>query len=266
MLAVSTGQYSGASAKQVVQEALTQLTGLDGSSVRYNPAQLADREARLNANVNEGLLHQTGVDGCRGIITSGRMNLGQKGIAAAGIYFAVTADDTMHKAQAHGFLFTLRVRLGTVEHWTAQKVDPHVTYESLQRKGVDSVHIPRPGGDEYVVYHSDQVELRLVQKVQLPAHYVQRAGFFSYPTPCPPLGLPFQTSALRSNAVALAAFLAGDEAGAHQLVRSGGGGRHGGAPPDDRPVCRYAPYCYRRNAEHWQQCVHPGQRHPVAQK
>jgi hypothetical protein len=73
-----------------------QLTGLDGSSFNYSQAQLADRESRLNCNINHGLLHQSGIDGARGIIESGRMNKGSGGIAAGGIYFAVTPDDTMY--------------------------------------------------------------------------------------------------------------------------------------------------------------------------
>ncbi len=104
-----------------MHEALVQLTGLDGTSIGYNASQLSDREARLNANVNDEMLHQTGTGGCRGIIESGRMNKGSGGIAAGGIYFAVSADDTMHKAHYHGFLFTLRVRLGNVEHWSPTK-------------------------------------------------------------------------------------------------------------------------------------------------
>ena len=93
------------------------MTGLDGTSVRLTQTESRYRDSRLNRNINNALLHQTGVDGARGIITSGQMNKGQSGIAAGGIYFAVCANDTMHKAHYHGFLFTLRVRLGDVEHW-----------------------------------------------------------------------------------------------------------------------------------------------------
>jgi hypothetical protein len=212
MLSVSTGQYSGDTARQVVQEALTQLTGLDGSSIRYNRVQLADRNSRLNGNVNNSLLHQTGINGCRGIITDGRMNIGNpNGIAGAGIYFAVTADDTMHKTHYHGFLFTVRVRLGNVERWHANKVDRDTTFESLQRRGVDSIFIPRPGGVEFIVYHTDQVELRLVQKIQLPNDYphgTEQPNYFKYPTPCHLIGRQFNVSTLQSNSAALEQFLA----------------------------------------------------------
>jgi hypothetical protein len=95
MLEANTAQYSGAKAATIMREALTQITGLDGSSVKYDPAELKDRESRLNSNINHGLLHQSGIKGARGIIESGRMNKGESGIAAGGIYFAVTPNDTM---------------------------------------------------------------------------------------------------------------------------------------------------------------------------
>ena len=250
------------------------ITGIDGSSLGLTRTQLTDRESRLNSNINNRLVHQTGVDGARGIITSGRMNRGQSGIAAGGIYFAVTADDTMHKAHYHGFLFTLRVRLGNVQHWAATQRDHNVTFESLQRQNYDTVHIPRPGGDEYIVYHSDQVQLDTVQMVQLPANYPHRtsaAGLFSYPTTCVLVGPKFSTSELQRNSAALDAFISFDADGAQQLLgggggrrgNGGGGGGGGGGGADLRPVCQYAPNCYRKSADHWQQCAHPGQRSPV---
>ena len=102
---------------------VAQLTGCDGSSFNYSRAQLADREARLNANVHGSLMHQAGAAGTRGIICSGGMRPGKTGIAGAAIYFAISADDTMHKAHNHGFMFTVRVRLGNVEQWPGNKVD-----------------------------------------------------------------------------------------------------------------------------------------------
>jgi hypothetical protein len=208
-LVTTTQQYSGGGGAAVVSQALQYLTGLDGSSMGLTPTQLGNRETRLRGNVRT-LLHQTGVDGARGIITSGRMNRGSTGIAAGGIYFAVTANDTMHKAHRHGFLFTLSVRLGNVEHWQKDRQDQSVTFESLQRRGVDSVHIPRDGGDEYIVYHSDQVQLLSVQKVQLPAnypHFSSAAGFFPRGTICTLVGPVYSTSELQRNSAALDAFL-----------------------------------------------------------
>ena len=227
MMGASTRQYSGIGPAAVVQEALNMIIGIDRSSLGLTRTQLTDRESRLNRNI-VGLVHQTGVDGARGIITSGRMNRGQSGIAAGGIYFAVTADDTMHKAHYHGFLFTLRVRLGNVQHWAANQQDHNVTFESLQRQNYDTVHIPRTGGDEYIVYHSDQVQLDTVQMVQLPARYPHRtsaAGLFSYPTTCVLVGPKFSTSELQRNSAALDAFISFNADGAQQLLGGGGGRR-----------------------------------------
>jgi hypothetical protein len=266
---VSGGGGGGVNPVAVVQDALKiVMTGLDGTSVRLTQTQSRDRDSRLNSNVNSALLHQTGVDGARGIITSGQMNKGKSGIAAGGIYFAVSANDTMHKAHYHGFLFTLRVRLGNVEHWAAGKQDTSVTFESLQRRGFDSVHIPRPGGDEYIVYHSDQVQLLSVQTVQLPANYPHRTaspGIFQYPTQCLLVGPQFSTSELQRNSAALNAFISFQPDNARQILSGGhqsGHQRPGGAV-DPRPVCRYAPNCYRQNREHWQSHAHPGQHSPA---
>ncbi len=167
-----------------------------------------------------------------------------------------------HKAHCHGFLFTLRVRLGNVEHWSPSKMDPGVTFASLQCKTppVDSVHIPRKGGDEYIVYHSDQVQLLSVQMVQLPAGYPHgkpSPGCFQYPTTCTLIGPQFPTSLLMTNAAALDAFISFDPGGAQRLVSGGGGGGGGGGA--HRTRCRYAPSCYQADAAHWAQYDHPGQ-------
>lgn len=275
MVVASTAQYSGPKAAQIIQDAV-QLIGLDGTQIRLSQQQSSDRQARLNRNVNNALVHQTGRQGARGIIISGQMNKGASGIAAGGIYFATNGSDTMHKAHYHGFLFTLRVRLGNVEHWSATQTDASVTFESLQRRGYDSVHIPRHGGDEYIVYHSDQVELRTVQLVALPANYPHgraNPGFFQYGTPCMLTGAVFQTSDLRKNQRALDLLLNDppDAYGAEQLLR-GGGHHQGGRPPSaggggrggsHQPVCMFSPNCYRTNQEHWRQYAHPGQQGPA---
>lgn len=276
MLVVATGQYSGHGPSIVVQEALDIiLEGLDGTKCRISQSQSSERQARLNINVSNGLVHQTGRQGARGIITSGRMNKGQSGIAAGGIYFATNGSDTMHKAHWHGFLFTLRVRLGNVQEWSASKTDPTVTFQSLQSLGYDSVHIPRAGGDEYIVYHSDQVELQTIQLVALPAHYPHdkaNPGFFSHGTPCTLIGPAFKTSHLEKNPRALDAFLKFDAVGAAQLLSGGSyhstGGHHstaatGGGVSYGKPVCKYAPRCYRTSTDHWRDYDHPGQHAPV---
>lgn len=254
----------------VVQQALQYLTGLDGSSVGLTTQQLQSRESRLNGNIST-LVHQTGIVGARGIITSGRMNKGKAGIAAGGIYFAVTPNDTMHKAHYHGFLFTLRVRLGNVEHWKEDQQDPNVTFESLQTRGVDSVHIPRRGGHEYIVYHSDQVQLRTVQMVQLPAqppypHGTPSPGFYKPGTACVLVGPEFSTRDLQHNSAALDEFINFKPDSAQQRLGHGGGAQAARFGSDHRPVCQYAPCCYRQNVDHWQQYAHPGQHSPAPRR
>ncbi len=139
----------------------------------------------------------------------------------------------------------------------------------------DSVHIPRAGGDEYIVYHSDQVELQTVQLVALPAHYPHdkaNPGFFSHGTPCTLIGPAFKTSHLQKNPRALDAFLKFDAVGAAQLLSGGSyhstGGHHstaatGGGVSLGKPVCKYAPRCYRTSTDHWRDYDHPGQHAPV---
>jgi hypothetical protein len=163
------------------------------------------------------------------------------------------------------------VRLGNVEHWRPDQQDPNVTFESLQLRGVDSVHIPRHGGDEYIVYHSDQVQLLNVQMVQLPANYphgTASPGLFKYPTQCVLVGPELSTSELRKNSAALDAFISFNPSGAQQILRGGGGRTHAasGVGADHRPVCQYAPNCYRQNLEHWQRHAHPGQHAPVPKR
>lgn len=273
-------QHSGPAAAAKVQEAVTRITGYDKTSVELTAQQVAARNRRLDGNVRSPLYHQTAAEGCRGIIQSNEMRIGQAGIAGGGIYFAVCADDTMHKAHWHGYMLTLRVRLGNVEKWGPNDRDRSLTFAQLQARGVDTVHIPRPGGDEFIVYHSDQVELTNAQLVQLPAHYpvgTEAAGFFKHPTQCPLTGPVLSCQALRRNSAAMQAFVDRRDADAAQRLlhgdsghaaRAASAGNAGGAcgvagPRAGKPVCQYAPRCYRQNLEHWKNEDHPSQRGPV---
>ena len=95
---------------------------------------------------------------------SGRMLRGKTGLAGGGIYFATCREDTEGKAHQKGVILRCRVRLGRVKEipWTGDK---SITFAKLLQQGYDSVFIQRAGGDEYVVYNSDQVEIFAAEQV-----------------------------------------------------------------------------------------------------
>lgn len=133
------------------------LQGIDGDQVTVSQPEHSERERRLASNVRT-LFHQTAPQHAALIRQSSRMLRGSDGLAGGGIYFATNEQDTEHKAHSKGVMLHCRVRLGRVKDipWTG---DPSVTFRKLLKEGYDSVRIPRPGGDEYVVYNFDQVEV-----------------------------------------------------------------------------------------------------------
>lgn len=140
------------------------VVGVDDTELEMSSVDMRDRTTRLDGNVRE-LYHQTDEAGCRAILSSNTMKRGSTGIAGGGIYFATSPEQTQHKAHSKGFIFRCRVRLGNVDHWPAHRIDKNITFRKLSSRKFDSVHIPRPGGHEYVVYNSDQVELVEVCRV-----------------------------------------------------------------------------------------------------
>eukprot|EP01062_Namystynia_karyoxenos_P024642 TRINITY_DN19623_c0_g1_i1.p1 TRINITY_DN19623_c0_g1~~TRINITY_DN19623_c0_g1_i1.p1 ORF type:complete len:241 (+),score=60.80 TRINITY_DN19623_c0_g1_i1:76-723(+) len=115
--------------------------------------------ARLRDTNTMVLFHQTSEQSAAAIRQSGQMRRGGGGLAGGGIYFALTPEDTAHKAHQKGVVLRCRVHLGRIKRLEAHG-DPGITFSSLQREGFDSVCVPRhPGGNEYVVYNYDQVEL-----------------------------------------------------------------------------------------------------------
>ena len=127
------------------------------------------REARLQGTA-QTLYHQTSPENAKAILKSGIMLPGSGGLAGGGIYFATTDTDTDHKALSHGVVLVADVRLGQVLTIN-RNGDSTITFESLQRRGYDSVLIPRTGGREYVVYHPDQVSnIRVFAQRPTPIH------------------------------------------------------------------------------------------------
>ena len=115
----------------------------------------ADRSRRLSQNVKT-LYHQTSPEFAQKILSSKEMRCGSGGLAGGGIYFAISPNDTEHKAHAHGVILQCSVLLGRVK-LIDEKGDRSTTHHSLLVDGYDSVKIPRQGGVEFVVYKSDQV-------------------------------------------------------------------------------------------------------------
>jgi hypothetical protein len=151
------------------------IAGVDGTSVDLSRREVGQRSDRIRGNVAE-LFHQTSAESCRLIVEANAMKRGSSGIAGGGIYFATSLRETMHKAHHHGFVLCCRVKLGSVDRWLGTKIDSGVTFNSLLRHGRDSVFIPRPGGDEYIVYSSDQVQLLRVCRTGTNGTGQQQAG------------------------------------------------------------------------------------------
>eukprot|EP00405_Crypthecodinium_cohnii_P033453 CAMPEP_0206533446 /NCGR_PEP_ID=MMETSP0325_2-20121206/4965_1 /ASSEMBLY_ACC=CAM_ASM_000347 /TAXON_ID=2866 /ORGANISM="Crypthecodinium cohnii, Strain Seligo" /LENGTH=175 /DNA_ID=CAMNT_0054030081 /DNA_START=143 /DNA_END=670 /DNA_ORIENTATION=+ len=114
------------------------------------------RLERLRAGPTMLLYHQTSAENARKILSSQRLLRGSQGLAGGGIYFAASAAETAHKAQAKGVILQARVRLG--KRMEVQESAVKTTYRSLLDQGYDSVFITRrKTGLEYVVYNYDQV-------------------------------------------------------------------------------------------------------------
>ncbi len=102
------------------------------------------------------LYHETDEAAASSILASQTFRCGRKGIVGPGVYFALNAEDTGHKAEHHGKKLKASVRLGKVliiEHgqergWNAMKV---------RAQGYDSVQINRRGGVEFCVYDPERI-------------------------------------------------------------------------------------------------------------
>jgi hypothetical protein len=165
----SAAEWYGPAYAKKVQTVLATLTGVDNSQWQCSPQQASDRQQRLENNTMVGY-HQTG-NAATLIISSKKLKPGSGGIAGGGIYLATNPNDTMHKAHNFGFLFKVKAKLGNVQKWSPNTIQTNFTFGQLAAQGYDSVLIPRPGGDEHVVYNEDQVELLEVCRLLVPANH-----------------------------------------------------------------------------------------------
>lgn len=149
---------------RLIESAMRELRGVDGTVAKLTERAIRGRHQRLQENQLYPAYHQTNHDGFRGILQSNEMRRGSRGIAGGGIYFATDPNHTDHKMAVAdgGFLLKCKVLLGNVSEWNASQVETDMTFSKLLKFGYDSVHIPRHGGEEFVVYNSDQVQLKEV--------------------------------------------------------------------------------------------------------
>lgn len=149
-------QGNGLPGDQAVQiERMILLKGIDGSSAKVSASTNRARETRLRMSSVKGY-HQTCEIFARLIDSSQMFKPGSTGLAGGGIYMAVRESDTHHKAHHYGVLYTCDVLIGNTK-LIPMSGDRSITFATLLGEGYDSVRIPRPGGDEYVVYNPDQV-------------------------------------------------------------------------------------------------------------
>ena len=108
------------------------------------------------------LYHQTSQSAANAIISSQKMVCGTTGLAGGGIYFALSADDTNHKAKHKGVILQADVYLGNSKK--IQSNGEQINVLELYQSGYASILIPR-NGSEYVVYNSLQVKnIKLYQE------------------------------------------------------------------------------------------------------
>lgn len=72
--------------------------------------------------------------------------------------------DAIRRAEAKEVLVTCSVYLGNVKT-IGLNGDSSLTFTKLINQGFDSVLIPRPHGDEYVVYNHDQVLILEIKEI-----------------------------------------------------------------------------------------------------
>lgn len=105
------------------------------------------------------LFHCTSESNAASIRRNG-FHCGSSGIVGGGIYFAMSAQDAIRKANANGAVLTCEVDLGRV-HDVGFDGDRSLNLSRIRKLGCDSVRIPRNGepGTEYCVYEPARVRL-----------------------------------------------------------------------------------------------------------
>ena len=131
------------------------LQDIFGNTLSISPSDNQSRHARLAAGPVMLLYHQTDHACAAAICASQTFRPGSAGLAGPGMYFAVSAADTNHKAHKRGVVLCATVRLGNILRINPNG-DSSLCLSKLLAHGYDSVMIPR-SGDEYVVYTSDQI-------------------------------------------------------------------------------------------------------------
>jgi len=148
------------------------LEGVDGSHCFLNTRAMQSRNERLDTWKKE-LYHETSPEAWSSIKKDYKMLRSQSSnrVAGAGIYFAMAKEKTEFKALQKGVMITCQVRLGRmleVGRNGQEDVQFPLTFRNLAHLNFDSVHCKRdpedPTKDEFVVYNSDQVEIKSAEK------------------------------------------------------------------------------------------------------
>lgn len=140
------------------QSATNQSAANQSTTNQNHPQRNNPRTQRLKNGEIKVLYHQTDQRSAESIRKSGKLLRGSSGLAGGGIYFAESPKQTHAKAQKKGCMAICKVQLGNVKRLTSSG-DGSMTFQKLQSEGYDSVVVARGGGDEYVVYNYDQVEV-----------------------------------------------------------------------------------------------------------
>lgn len=128
-----------------------------GVTSQWSEATIEDRKLRLRRHGSTKGYHQTSDNAATCILGQQQFKRGADGMAGGGIYFAISPEDTEHKAHNFGPILAADVLLGNV------LVCPRgggikYSFKQLLSEGYDSVRVPRVNGDELVVYCYDQVQ------------------------------------------------------------------------------------------------------------
>lgn len=161
---------------------LLELAQFVGDSVILRLLETKDKlQKRWKSNTIVGY-HQTD-DAIADVIQNSHENeywflAGSKGMYGAGIYFAETEEETTFKARQHGVILKANLFMGNPMHLTSFEdrddfqdkyipLDVDMIHKKLQSVGYDSVIAHRgeedgfmQSGTEFIVYNTEQVELR----------------------------------------------------------------------------------------------------------
>ena len=108
------------------------------------------------------MYHETSPKSAQSILQSQTMRLGSKGLAGGSIYLCDNHEQCGHKAEHHGVILQIDVKLGTIKDIYCKKgskneYQPWHTLLNLNKSGHDSIRINERSGLEYAIYNPNQI-------------------------------------------------------------------------------------------------------------